>query len=540
MRRKRTIEYIDRVVEENRADEHLLEKELKRLVKEGQETGNVLLIGGAYYSLAGCYERLGRKDSSFSAVLKAVAFLENTEDHELTVNAINMLALSYYYQVSYQTAMEYYDRAWAILKKHRIQGKTRIHIINGRANCFHMMGDVRTSIRLRSEAIRLAYLYTPESYTDIVKYVVNQADCHKDLGDYKKAGELLVQIEDLIDKIRITDLACDYYLRRALLAYSMGDPGAGGRFVDEALRRVEGTHDAYPLYEDFREVMHHLVNLSEWERASKIIDIVKGYAERNRGTLEQFLACRTIAEYCIRTGDQAGALEYYKHVDELYEIRMKEEKKVQLNLLKRMKQSEREIGKLNRTILEKEISLSREPLTGLMNRSALIKISKEFMDTARTRKEKIGAIFIDIDYFKEYNDTYGHLEGDDIIRKVAAACHDEESDRIRFARYGGDEFFGIIRGLNDSEVTGIARRICDKIRGEKIRHEKNPNGQIVTLSVGVANMAMKKNTGTLLDIAGCADKAVYHAKNSGKNAICMFRYDQKDGDPVVCPVSAQD
>ena len=528
MKRKKTVEYIDRVVEENRSDEHRLEKELKRLVREGQETGNVLLIGGAYYSLAVCYDKRGDKDKSFSTVMKAVAFLENSEAYALTARAIDMLALSYYYQVSYQTALEYYERANAILKRHRIQGEVRIQTINGLANCYHMLGDVRKSISLRSEAIRLAYLHTPDSYTDIVKYVVNQADCYKDMGDCEKARELLDRVENLIDKIRITDLACDYFLRKALLAYSMDDPGSGGAFVDEALRRVESTHDAYPLYEDFREIMHHLINHAERERAARIIDIVKGYAERNKGTLEQFLACRTIAEYCIKTGDQAGALEYFQRVDELYEIRMKEEKRVQLNLHKRNRESAREIRKLNSTILEKEISLGREPLTGLMNRLALIRISNEFMETACMRKEKIGAIFIDIDHFKEYNDTYGHLEGDQIIRRVAAACQKEESDRIRFARYGGDEFFGITRGLKDSEVAGIAQRVYAAIREENIPHAKNPAGQRVTLSIGVVNVSVKKHTDTILEIANYADKAVYHAKNSGKNAVYMLNHDQRD------------
>ena len=140
------------------------------------------------------------------------------------------------------------------------------------------------------------------------------------------------------------------------------------------------------------------------------------------------------------------------------------------------------------------------------------------------KKQKVGAIFIDIDYFKECNDTYGHTKGDEIIKKVANACKKEEKSNICFARYGGDEFFGITRGLNDDEVVDIAKRICSRIREENIPNEKSPCGNKLTLSAGVVNVAITDHTDTIIEIANYADKAVYHAKNSGKNAIYLLEY----------------
>ena len=83
----------------------------------------------------------------------------------------------------------------------------------------------------------------------------------------------------------------------------------------------------------------------------------------------------------------------------------------------------------------------------------------------------------------------------------------------------------------DNRVVEIAKRISQKIRSENIPNEKNPNGHIITLSVGVVNVAITDQTDTIIEIANYADKAAYYAKNKGKNAIYMLKYDttKEDG-----------
>ncbi|MBR5942344.1 MAG: GGDEF domain-containing protein, partial [Clostridia bacterium] len=147
------------------------------------------------------------------------------------------------------------------------------------------------------------------------------------------------------------------------------------------------------------------------------------------------------------------------------------------------------------------------------------RVSSEFIESAAKKRQKVGVIFIDIDCFKECNDTYGHAKGDEIIRQVADVCRKRETKNVRFARYGGDEFFGITRGLTNGEVCDIARIICKDIRLADIPNEKNPNGGRLTLSAGVINVTITDKTDTILEIANYADKALYYAKNAGRNAI---------------------
>lgn len=216
------------------------------------------------------------------------------------------------------------------------------------------------------------------------------------------------------------------------------------------------------------------------------------------------------------------ALDAYERLDELYNKRMDELKTIQLNVHRKMQEADIEIDKLNRKIKESEVIASREPLTGLLNRSALLHVSLEFIESASKMGERVGAIFIDIDFFKECNDTYGHARGDEIIREIACVCKKEDKENVHFARYGGDEFFGIAYGLEDDELAEIAKRIAARIRKADIPNEKNPNGHRVTLSVGLVNVLVTEHTNSIIDIVNYADKAVYHAKNMGKNVIYML------------------
>nr|MCR5684779.1 diguanylate cyclase [Lachnospiraceae bacterium] len=261
------------------------------------------------------------------------------------------------------------------------------------------------------------------------------------------------------------------------------------------------------------------------------------YGKRNRKTMDQLLVNSTLADYYRTIGETERAVDYYAQALELSKNRANELKQVQLNIHKILKNADSSISKLNKKVIETEDRANKDPMTKLLNRSAMLKVSEEFIEKAAKNKEKIGAIFIDVDYFKECNDIYGHAKGDEIIKEVAHACQKEESEQVRFARYGGDEFLGLTCGLEDGAVTEIARRICSRIRKADIPNRKNPNGHRVTLSVGIVNVKVTKKTDTIIQIANYADKAVYYSKNAGKDCIHLLDYECRNAkskdDPFV-------
>ena len=506
-------------------------RELSRCVREGQKSGDLLMVGAAYCCLAEAYNEKEDLHGMLINALKAVTVLKDTDEYELIARAYDTLGHAYTNQGNNQMSLACDEIAYGIVKRHRIKGKTRIKALNNLSVSYHVMEEPKKSIKCLNECIELLKRDFPDDYTDLLMYSINLAGCYKDTGELARSKEVFDSVSGVLKKVEFAPLVCDYYLRRAVLSYTLGEKEEGDGYLDTAFSIFPKNVYPLPLYDDLYDVARIVTKNRDRARADKIFDLMTVYAEKNSGTLEQLFAIRMMANYHKDFGEYKLAAECFSKYEELNERQLREFKEMQMKLHDTTRNTESEIRKLKRKMKENEELFSLEPLTKLLNRSALLRISSEFIEKAAKKKRKVGAVFVDIDYFKECNDTYGHARGDEIIKEVAAACRKQETKDIRFARYGGDEFFGITTGLTDEEVCDVARRICRTVYSAGIKNEKNPNGGRLTLSVGVVNVTVTDKTDTVLEIANYADKAVYFAKSSGRNAIYELLHGEiKDGE----------
>ena len=536
MAKKRSSEIVTDVYNTYKNNYKKLLNELKKLIRQGKETADKELIGAAYFYIALACKNAEDKDGTFANSLKAVTFLEKTTAYSLLANAYLALGFAYSEEDNIQLELSCYDKSYNIIKRHRINGEIRISALNNISACYHSLGECEKSISILIECILYSAKYYPDNYDDLLMYSINLSNCYDDIGKPQKTKEVLDDAKEYIEKVDFTPLVCDYYVKYAIISFKLGNEKAGISSTDKAFEYITRDLFPLPLYDDLRQLSHILVERNDKERAETIIDLMTVYAEKNKGTIEQIVAYRAIAEYYRKTGEYEKALDCYQYLEKLFDSHTNELKLIKAGVYNRMKKVDMQIRRLNKKIAQNEELVNREPLTMLLNRAALLNTASGFLDAAVKKKEKIGAIFIDIDHFKEFNDTYGHAKGDEIIKDVAAACKKEENESVRFARYGGDEFFGITHGLSDKEVSDIAARICYRIRKAKVENKKNPYG-IVTLSAGVVNVKVTENTDTIIEIVNYADKAVYYAKRAGKNAVYFLDHGRKDengkDDPFV-------
>jgi diguanylate cyclase (GGDEF)-like protein len=134
-------------------------------------------------------------------------------------------------------------------------------------------------------------------------------------------------------------------------------------------------------------------------------------------------------------------------------------------------------------------------------------------------RSPLAIIMCDIDAFKVYNDTYGHLKGDTCLQQIATAlcrCLQRPGDMV--ARYGGEEFIALLPQTNQEGATMVAERMQEIIRSLDIPHASSPVGQRVTVSIGIASLVpdSKMSRDHLLRLA---DDRLYQAKRLGKNRI---------------------
>lgn len=162
---------------------------------------------------------------------------------------------------------------------------------------------------------------------------------------------------------------------------------------------------------------------------------------------------------------------------------------------------------------------SRDALTGLANRLTLDR-ELEALQAARSKSAGSPAysiMMIDVDHFKNFNDTYGHKVGDDVLRAVAAVLSHSARATDLVARYGGEEFVVVLTNAGEAEAVAIAERFRNAI--ERQRVELDDRALQVTASIGIASSDSLPAGSSQVDVLIQADAALYAAKRAGRNRV---------------------
>ena len=165
---------------------------------------------------------------------------------------------------------------------------------------------------------------------------------------------------------------------------------------------------------------------------------------------------------------------------------------------------------------------NQDGLTGLANRRYLNQVMAQEIKRAARGKQPLTVIMVDIDYFKRYNDHYGHLAGDEVLQRVARLLQgavNRAGDMV--ARYGGEEFCIILPNTEASGGLEIAEGLRKAVLEAQISHERGVASPWVTISLGVSGK-IPSLTDTVESIIQGADSALYQAKANGRNRVCML------------------
>lgn len=166
---------------------------------------------------------------------------------------------------------------------------------------------------------------------------------------------------------------------------------------------------------------------------------------------------------------------------------------------------------------------TEDALTRIANRRFFNERLKEEWGINIQTGQSLSVLFLDIDYFKEYNDRYGHPAGDLILQKIASILKNSvlyPHDLV--ARYGGDEFVIILPRTDAKGAYALAQRIQDKLAYQQIPHEQSFVGNMLTLSIGISSIKPAYSDITAEELVSQADKALYNTKESGRNKISIY------------------
>ncbi|WCE04131.1 GGDEF domain-containing protein [Pseudoxanthomonas sp. JBR18] len=164
-----------------------------------------------------------------------------------------------------------------------------------------------------------------------------------------------------------------------------------------------------------------------------------------------------------------------------------------------------------------QLQLGIDPLTGIANRGALDARVREILASGVT----CSLLMIDVDHFKQFNDSQGHVRGDQCLVRVAAALKGclQRADEL-VARYGGEEFAAVMPAASQADTEAMARRLLGAVSGLRIAHPASPLGHVsVSIGIAIRQHDWLDEGDTTLSLFQAADQALYKAKAEGRNRI---------------------
>jgi two-component system cell cycle response regulator len=290
------------------------------------------------------------------------------------------------------------------------------------------------------------------------------------------------------------------------------------RAVEKFGHECLAAEDGEKAWELYREAPDVDAIISDWMMPGMDgLELCRKVRDEERGGYTYFIFLTALGDRAhLLMGLEAGADDYLSKPldrDEL-QVRLISARRV-TQLHRRLAYQNDELENLNRKLFEQ----SREdPLTRLGNRLRLREELDALLGGAERYGHSYSAVLCDVDYFKLYNDRYGHLAGDEVLQKVASTVIKELRSGDTAYRYGGEEVLIILPEQSLESAAAIADRLRRAVENLRIPHEaKNPPG-VVTISAGVAALPAG-GAKSADDLLKEADEALYRAKQSGRNRV---------------------
>lgn len=199
---------------------------------------------------------------------------------------------------------------------------------------------------------------------------------------------------------------------------------------------------------------------------------------------------------------------------EKLEVELENQKLLQNSAEELSKKVEEQTQELKAAKQQAEEDARVDELTGLMNRRFFFEVAHSYISRAMRNKEGLYLLMIDIDHFKDVNDTYGHSAGDRVLKEISKVMEGTARNEERVSRIGGEEFAMLV----EADSTEGVKDLAERLRREVEETETSFNGNVIQTTISIGISAWEEGD-SMSDLMGCADKALYRAKANGRNRV---------------------
>ncbi|GAA0181336.1 hypothetical protein SH2C18_38830 [Clostridium sediminicola] len=487
-------EYID-------LEKTLLKLELLKEYTKNECLGYELFRQALYANLTEEYEYAIEKAKE--ALKKAY-----TENNEYLIVKINvLLGFIYWNRKNYEACFDYYLTVLKYEKDARV--------LNNMGVIYHTFGDIDEAYKYYEMAKK--EFNDPSNFRLKAIISTNLSECECEFGNFNKAEKLLEIALDINLQLGSKDGTAYIYNAFGLLEMKKQN-------YQRAIEYFQKGEDFYKnekiliYYLDLlRNHAKALYEIKEYEETKlKINEIEKLRITYNFGCRNQN-EVELLAKIYNIEGKYKEANTLYREYIEIVKRNKQKNNKIRVKNLR----NKVELFEVKKKINTLEKISKTDALTGIKNRHSLKDYRKTVLSNEGIRLET-AIVIIDVDYYKQYNDFYGHAKGDECLVKIVEKLSNKlNSCDSELFRYGGDEFLVIIPNTNKNNVLQLLESIRNDIEFMRIENVNSKVSDYVTCSFGVTTVK-EINELNYEEIFALADKALYNAKAGGKNRISFI------------------
>ncbi len=500
-------------------DSRLVMEACAKLEAEGIKTKDDALVGFACFSRGENYYLMNDMDNFCIQMQKSQEPLERIGEWGYLAVSYNMLGIMAESRGNAPFAMDLYIKALTLCKQYSLFDIDWMVQMN--------MGAMYLNIREYQKAIEhlenaYSYIITHADRGDYYQVLticyMGMGKANMSLGDYTQAETYREKIhKETFEHIGEEDV---FVVRNfeARLAFERGDSNQFQAILAE-IEKIDLKE--LPLVDYFEEVCDYLWLLLEAERYERFNTYYELVAKMGKKTKIKNIQKRMLS-LKIRAKQAQGeikesrtaAMDYF----EVCEVMEAENRQMIRNMVAirndvhRLKTENTKVEQRNKLLQRKS---QTDALTGIANRACLNDYGEQAFNKAYLKKTSFAFEILDIDFFKEYNDNYGHQMGDEIIRMVAQEMQSlGAKENIFCALYGGDEFIMIFEGMSKDQVQATMQEMKLRIHSAHVQHAHSPIADQVTISQGGC-WGMPGNLEQLQDYLHVADENLYLVKRNG-------------------------
>lgn len=483
------------------------------------------LLGYAYYYSGETFYMLNNADQVFKNISCSLSYLEHSRQHGLLARAYNILAITSMNRGNAPLAMDYYLHALIYCNKYNLY-ETGIIININIGMLYSNFGEYSQSVQYLEKAYSLLKENQdiPGYYSYLMNIYVGMANSFLQRNLLEKAQDYVqrVQQECLEHMNEIEQVT--YTCFRARLYNLLGKASLRDECIEQIGRTVNDKMPILDIFDDLYEYCKMLFHIGNDEKLWELLDLLEQMAKKAKIINMQKRLLTLKIRYYKHKGQNEEYLKASSLFFELSELLEKDNRYMVTNVLnmrytlEETQKTRRKVEQENQILLEKS---QTDPLTGLANRYRLNGYAEDAFARALKRRTSLAIEILDIDYFKQYNDNYGHQAGDLCICKIAEVLHTmEKNGNVFCARYGGDEFIVIYEYFTKDEVEGLAEALKQQIMELNMEHKFSKALPIVTISQGICwDVPQKENK--VWDFLHAADTLLYKVKKQSRNSICV-------------------